>query len=101
MGEGLLIIGFLRAPQLLSGARINRHDGGIVGREKQPILPQRNVSRWAAQHFGGGREHVLILPDQVTRGGINRLNLVVGVREKHHPVAHQRRGLITAPIHGH
>ena len=40
-----------------------------------------------------------VLPHQIARGGVNRLEHVAGIPQKHHAVVDQRRGLVDARLH--
>ena len=101
VGKGLAIVGFFRAPEFFSSCRIDRYNGRIIGRQKQAVLPQRDIAGGPAEHLGGRGERVLIFPDQLTGCGFDRLNLVVGMGQEHDPVSHQRGRLVAALVHGH
>jgi len=101
VGKGLAIVGFFGSPELDSGCGIDGHNGRIIGRQKKTVLPQRDIAGGPAEHLGGRGEIVLILPDQLTGCGFDRLNLVVGMGQEHDPVSHQRGRLVATFVHGH
>ena len=48
----------------------------------------------------GWRQRVPVPPNEVTTGGIDRLDHVAGMTQIHHAVVDKRRGLVDAGLHG-
>ena len=97
----LRVVGFLGAPDFLAGAGVDGDDRGVIRGEEEAVAVERDVARGAAQRACIGREAVAVLPDEIARGRVDRLDFVVGVRQEHHALVHQRRCLVAALVHGH
>ena len=91
-------VGDLGLPDDLAGARIERHDVRVGGVQDDPVLVDRDAAvRPAAAPRG--RKLPAILPQQVAGGGVERLHDVAGTGQEHHPVVHDRRGLLRPRLH--
>ena len=84
----------VRVPDLLAGARVDRHHVRIRRVQEDLVVVHRDV----AVHAAGGRppEAVagslgapLVLPDEVASGGVERVHDLAGIRDVQHPVVHQ------------
>ena len=51
VGKGFSIVGFFGAPEFGSGCRIDGHDGGVIGRQEQSVLPECDIAGGSTKHL--------------------------------------------------
>ena len=98
--EALGVVGLGRLPDLLARAHVDGDDRGIVGRQEHLVAVERQAARGPGGLERVGRIAVAVLPDEVARGGVYGVDDVAGVGQEHHPVVHERRGLVLSRAHG-
>ena len=92
-------VGNGRRPHLPAGAGVERHEMGVGRRHEHLVVVERDIP-----HRRGADERVrrnAMLPDQLARLRVERLDHVCRVRQEHGAAVHQRRRLVRAAVlHG-
>ena len=89
-------------PDQLAGAGIQRDDDVVPAHEVDVVAVERDAAL-ALSVVGGERllrrQLVPVLPDQIARRSVDRLDHVAGIPEIHHAVVDERRRLVDAGLH--
>ena len=90
----LLGVRDLRLPEHLAGLVVERDQLGVEGPEEELVAQHRHAAVVGPAAIGGYRSHrVLVVPELLPGGGVDRVDVIVGSGDVHDAVDDDGRGL--------
>ena len=93
------VVSDFRFPYNIAVARVQCHHKRILGWQEHLVVVKAEVAHCREATLQLVGQLSLILPQQCSGPGVQRLDDVTGVGQVHHAVMHKRRGLVRAIRH--